>query len=117
MLQSLPLGGALALPSEGRVALGYTARLGPIELSPRALYRVVIGGVERNALFDDGYFQSLGGELGVGLVLGAFSVQVTPRAGVVVDVGTQMVRGYGASRGGTMSDAVHAGYLVLAFER
>ena len=160
VLQTLPLGGALVMPSEGRVALGYTARLGPLELSPRALYRVVIGGVERNALFDDGYFQSLGGELGLGLVLGSFSLHVTPRAGAVVDVGTQMVRGYGASRGGlmyggsagagwqigsgfrlsatyqltftkagfagrgerdfealTLDDTVHAGYVVLAFER
>lgn len=160
VLQTLPLGGALVMPSEGRVALGYTARVGPLELSPRALYRVVIGGVERNALFDDGYFQSVGGELGLGLVLGSFSLHVTPRAGAVVDVGTQMVRGYGASRGGlmyggsagagwqigsgfrlsatyqltftragfagrgvrdfealTLDDTVHAGYVVLAFER
>jgi hypothetical protein len=160
VLQTLPLGGALVMPSEGRVALGYTARFGPLELSPRALYRVVIGGVERNALFDDGYFQSVGGELGLGLVLGAFSLRVTPRAGALVDVGTQMVRGYGASRGGlmyggsagagwrigsgfqlsatyqltfmkagfagrgvrdfealTLDETVHAGYVVLAFER
>lgn len=100
VLQALPLGGALVIPSEGRVALGYTARIGALELSPRALYRVVVGGVERNALFDDGYFQSLGGELGLGLVFGSFSLQVTPRIGAVVDVGTQLVRGYGASRGG-----------------
>ncbi len=102
VLQTLPLGGALVIPSEGRVALGYTARIGALELSPRALYRVVVGGVERNALFDDGYFQSFGGELGLGLVLGSFSLQVAPRVGAVVDVGTQLVRGYGASRGGLM---------------
>jgi hypothetical protein len=159
VLQTLPLGGALVMPSEGRVALGYTVRAGPLELSPRALYRVVIGGVERNALFDDGFFQSMGGELALGLVFGSFSLNLTPRAGVVVDVGTQMERGYGEFVGGTMfggsagagwrfspffqlsatyqltytrnqfagrgerdfeamtmSDVVHAGYVVLAFE-
>ncbi|MBL8912268.1 MAG: hypothetical protein JNM17_16375 [Archangium sp.] len=100
VLQTLPLGGALALPSSGRVALGYTLRAGPLELSPRALYRVDIGGVERNALFDDGYFQSLGGELAIGLVFGKFFINVAPRGGAVVDVGTQMVKGYGASKGG-----------------
>jgi hypothetical protein len=100
VLQTLPLGGALALPSGGRVALGYTIKAGPLELSPRALYRVDVGGVERNALFDDGYFQSLGGELSIGLVLGKFFIHVAPRAGAVVDVGTQMIRGYGASQGG-----------------
>ncbi len=102
VLQTLPLGGALVMPSEARVALGYTVRAGPLELSPRALYRVVIGGVERNALFDDGFFQSVGGELALGLVVGSFSVNVTPRAGVVVDVGTQMERGYGEFVSGTM---------------
>jgi hypothetical protein len=159
VLQTLPLGGALVMPSEGRVALGYTGRIGPLELSPRALYRVVIGGVERNALFDDGYFQSVGGELGLGLVLGALSLELTPRAGAVLDAGTQMVRGYGAFLGGimfggsarvgwrfsprlqlsatyqltstrtrfagrgerdfealAMTDLVHAGYAMLAFE-
>ncbi|MFT3711229.1 MAG: hypothetical protein QM817_26665 [Archangium sp.] len=115
VLQTLPLGAALALPSGGRVALGYTLKAGPLELSPRALYRVDIGGVERNALFDDGYFQSFGGELSIGLVLGNFLVHVAPRGGAIVDVGTQMVRGYGASKGGyTFGGAAELGFKLSA---
>lgn len=114
--QQSPLGVAELLPSDGRVALGYAIRAGVVEITPRALYRIVIGGIERNPYFDDGYFQSLGGELAVGVVTGGFFLHVTPRAGAIVDVGTQMVRGYGASRGGfTWGGSAEVGWRFSPF--
>lgn len=116
VLQQLPLAGAQVLPSDGRVALGYSIRAGVLELTPRALYRIAIGGVERNPFFDDGYFQSLGGELAIGVVTSGFFLHVTPRAGAIVDVGTQMVRGYGASRGGfTWGGSAEVGWRFSPF--
>jgi len=87
-------------PSDAWLTLGWGVPLGPVELVPRALWRMQVGGVERNAELDDGWFQSVGGELGIRIRAGAVLVEVRPRGGMVLDAGTVPARGYGAFTGG-----------------
>jgi len=87
-------------PSDAWLTLGWGIPLGPVELVPRALWRMQVGGVERNAELDDGWFQSVGGELGIRVRAGALLVEVRPRGGLVLDAGTVPARGYGAFAGG-----------------
>ncbi len=100
VLGPTPLGGAQVLPADGWVALGYAFTLGRVSLAPRALYRVQVGGAEKNFSFDDAYDQSVGGELRLGLEVGRLSILLAPRGAVVLDSGTLAVEGYGAQRGG-----------------
>lgn len=99
-VQGLGVGSALVLPSDAVATVGYRLAFANVELAPRAVYRMLIGGVERNALFDDAMFQSVGGELSVAVRFGALSVQLAPRAGYVFDAGEQAVVAYGRNRGG-----------------
>lgn len=99
-VQGLGLGSALVLPSDAVATMGYRLAFGSVELAPRAVYRMLIGGVERNALFDDTMFQSIGGEVGLTVRVGALSLQLVPRAGYVFDAGEQAVAAYGRNRGG-----------------
>jgi len=64
------------------------------------VYRTEVGGVERNALFDDPYYQSVGGELAFALRASGFFVELHGGAGKVLDTGTLSTKGYGALQQG-----------------
>ena len=100
VIGALPLGAAYALPSDGRVTLGYALELGPLTIDPRAVFRVQVGGVEKNFLFDDAWYQSLGGELALSLDLRGFSVFARPQVTKVLDTGTLTETNYGRAQGG-----------------
>ncbi|MCC6337070.1 MAG: hypothetical protein IT380_24140 [Myxococcales bacterium] len=87
------------LPSEGFLALGWRFDLGRFSVSPRGLFRMEVGGVEKNSAFDDVWLQSLGGEVALRFS-GPVVVEVRPRLGAVVDAGTLAETGYGAFLGG-----------------
>jgi hypothetical protein len=88
------------LPADGLLAVGYTWRLGSLTVSPRAAWRIQLGGVEKNFLFDDATYQSLGGELPLVLELSSVSLELEPRVFRVFDAGTLAVSGYGSFEGG-----------------
>jgi hypothetical protein len=92
---ALPLGAAQAIPADGRLALGYRFDVGALTLAPRFLFRVEVGGVERNALFEDALYQSVGGELSLTFQRGGFFLEARPGAGRVLDTGTASTKGYG----------------------
>lgn len=98
--QNLGLGSAQVLPSDFVLALGYRFGGAVVQVAPRATWRMLIGGVERNALFDDAFFQSVGGEVVATLQLGRVRVLVAPGAGAVLDAGEQATRAYGRHLGG-----------------
>jgi hypothetical protein len=92
---ALPLGAAQAIPADGRLALGYRLEAGALTVAPRFLFRVEVGGVERNALFEDALYQSVGGELSLSIQRGGFFLEARPGAGRVLDTGTASTKGYG----------------------
>jgi hypothetical protein len=96
VLGSLPLGAAQAIPADGRLSAGYRFTLGGLSIAPRFLFRTEVGGVERNALFEDAFYQSVGGELSVAFERGGFFAEVRPFGTRIVDSGTASVKAYGA---------------------
>lgn len=98
--QNLGLGSAQVLPSDFVLALGYRFGGAVVQVAPRATWRMLIGGVERNALFDDAFFQSVGGEVVASVQLGRVRLLVAPQAGAVLDAGEQATRAYGRNLGG-----------------
>lgn len=98
--QNLGLGSAQVLPSDFVLALGYRFGGTVVQVAPRATWRMLIGGVERNALFDDAFFQSVGGEVVASVQLGRVRLMVTPQAGAVLDAGEQVTSAYGRHLGG-----------------
>jgi hypothetical protein len=96
VLGSLPLGAAQAIPADGRISAGYRFTLGGLSIAPRFMFRMEVGGVERNALFEDAFYQSVGGELSVAFERGGFFAEVRPFGTRIVDSGTASVKAYGA---------------------
>ncbi len=97
---ALPAGAANALPADGRLSAGYRLTFGPVAVAPRFLYRVEVGGTDRNALFADSLYQSVGGELALALEAGPVYVELRPGGGWVLDTGTLSATGYGRAAGG-----------------
>lgn len=95
-----PVASTTTTPADGKLTLGYVLELGPVAIAPRAVFRMLVGGVDKNALFDDPWFQSVGGELGLGLTLGPVTVSVRPQVAKVLDTGTLSATGYGKAKGG-----------------
>jgi hypothetical protein len=108
-LGALPPGASQALPADGRIALGYRFTVGALSIAPRFLFRMEVGGVERNALFEDAYYQSVGGELSIALqTRRGFFLEFRPGGGRVIDTGTASVKGYGPLLSGFSAGAVAA---------
>lgn len=100
VLGRLPLGAAVALPADGQVSVGYRIGGARLFVAPAVVYRVQVGGVEKNSVFDDTFNQSLGGELKLGVRAGRLELDLAPAGGATLDTGTSSVRGYGRSRDG-----------------
>jgi hypothetical protein len=94
------LGSASVLPADGRVSLGYAFELGPVTIDPRAVLRIQVGGVEKNYLFDDAWYQSVGGELAIAVRVSLLNVFVRPQVTRVLDTGTLAEESYGRGQGG-----------------
>ncbi len=91
---------ASAIPSDGRVTVGYALELGPVTINPRFVFRVLVGGVEKNFLFDDAWYQSVGGELALAVEIGRLTIFARPLVTKVIDTGTLSEAGYGKAQGG-----------------
>ena len=89
-----------AVPSDGKLAIGYSLELGPITIYPRFVFRVLVGGVEKNFLFDDAWYQGVGGELALAVAIGRLTIFARPQVAKVIDTGTLTEANYGKAKGG-----------------